>query len=296
VKPAPRAAAAALITATAAAAVLLPFSVPALASPVPPTPNPSLIRTWTNTNPATRNVVDIVISRSGRGIAVDGFGACSPTLCQWGNIPGTLFGTTVSSVTGNSFEAKWNFGFSRTVLLGTLNLRGKLPALTVQEFTTFTDHSGRADFTVTETFRPGRPIKPTRLGTAAVNYPLGDSVTPVNALLGVWINTSPAGGNIREIILARTGGTLVVSAFGNCTPTLCPFGKIEGITFGTSISSASGRTFLAPYVFSFAKKLVDGTVNANATLLTVQTYTEFTDHSGRSNYVQTDTFRRARRA
>jgi len=37
--------------------------------------------------------------------------------------------------------------------------------------------------------------------------------------------------------------------------------------------------FLAPYVFSFAKKLVDGTVNAKGTLLTVHTYTEFTNHS-----------------
>jgi hypothetical protein len=292
VKLAPRAAMAALITTTAAVAALLPFSVPALASPVPPAPNPGLIRTWANTNPATRNVVDIVISRSGNGIAVDGFGACSPTPCQWGNLPGKLFGTRVSSVTGNSFEANWNFGFARTVLLGTLNLREKLPTLTVQEFTTFTDHSGRANFTVIETFHPGKRIRPTRLGTAAANYPLGDSVIPVNALLGVWINTSPTGGNIRKIVLTRTGGTLVVSAFGNCVPTLCVWGKVKGITFGTSISSVSGRVFLATYVFSFAKKLVDGTVNAKGTLLTVQTYTEFTDHSGRSNYLYIDTFRR----
>ena len=53
--------------------------------------------------------MDIVISRSRNGIAVDGFGACSPTPCQWGNIPGTLFGTSVSSATGNSFEANWRF-------------------------------------------------------------------------------------------------------------------------------------------------------------------------------------------
>jgi hypothetical protein len=292
VKLAPRGVIAALITTTAAVAALLPFSVPALASPVPPVPNPGLIRTWVNTNPATRNVVEIVISRSRNAIAVDGFGACSPTPCEWGNIPGTLFGASVRSVTGNSFEANWNFGFARTVVLGTLNLRQKLPTLTVQEFTTFTDHSGRANFAVTETFHPGKGVKPARLGTAAANYPAGDSVRPVNALLGVWINTSPSGGGIRKIVLARTGGTLVVSAFGNCVPTLCVWGKIKGITFGTGISSVSGRVFLAPYVFSFAKKLVDGTVNARGTLLTIHTYTEFTDHSGRSNYLHVDTFRR----
>jgi hypothetical protein len=112
-------------------------------------------------------------------------------------------------------------------------------------------------------------------------------------LLGTWVNTSPASPSIRKIIIGRNpAGTLSVSAFGACTPTLCAWGKITGITFGTSISSASGRTFLAPYQFGFASKLADGALNAAGTVLTVQTYTEFTDGSGRSNYVSTDTFTR----
>lgn len=295
-KLAPRAVIAALITTTAVAAALLSSSVPALASPTPPAPSPALFGTWANTNPATNNVRDIVVTPSGNGIKVDGFGACEPASCEWGNIPGTVFGVSVSSPAGKSFEANWNFGFSRTVLLAT-ETRAKfipIPVLTVQEFTTFTDHSGRADFTVTETFvRAGTPISPTRNGTAAANYPLGASVSPALSLLGVWINTSPTGGNIRRIIITLgPGGRLAVRAFGNCVPTLCVWGKVTGITFGTGISSLTGRVFLAPYKFSFANKLVDGTVNATGTRLTVQTCTEFTDHSGRSNYVATDTFAR----
>jgi len=112
-------------------------------------------------------------------------------------------------------------------------------------------------------------------------------------LLGTWVNTSPASPSIRKIVIGRNpAGTLSVSAFGACVPTLCAWGKITGITFGTAISSASGRTFLAPYQFGFAKKLADGALNATGTVLTVQTYTEFTDGSGRSNYVSTDTFTR----
>jgi hypothetical protein len=88
------------------------------------------------------------------------------------------------------------------------------------------------------------------------------------------------------------GGRLAVRAFGNCVPAQCAWGKVTGITFGTSISALTGRVFLAPYKFGFANKLVDGTVNAAGTRLTVQAYTEFTDHSGRSNYVSTDTFAR----
>jgi hypothetical protein len=295
VKLAPRAAIAALITTTAVAAALLSSSVPALASPTPPGPNPVLFGTWANTNPATSNVVDIVVSPSGNGIMVDGFGACTPTPCQWGNIPGTVFGANVSSPTGSSFEANWNFGFSRTVLLATVTRVLFVPVLTVQEFTTFTDHSGRSNFEVTETFvRTGKTISPTVNGTAAVGYPLGHSVSPAPGLLGTWFNTSPTGGNIRKIIISlNPNGTLAVRAFGNCVPTLCRWGQVTGITFGTSISSLTGGVFLAPYQFSFANKLVDGTVNAKGTQLTVQTYTEFTDNSGRSNYVSTDTFSRS---
>lgn len=289
----PRAAIAALITTGAVAVTLLSSAVPALASPTPPGPNPVLFGTWANTNPATNNVVDIVVSPNGNGIAVDGFGACSPTPCEWGNVPATVFGTNVSSPAGNSFEANWNFGFSRTVLLATVKPTLLGPVLTVQEFTTFTDNSGRSNYEVTETFVRGSSISPSRSGTPAVDYPLGNSVRPVLGLLGVWHNTSPTGGNIRKIVISlNPDGTLRVKAFGNCTPTLCQWGKVTGITFGTGISSKYGAVFLAPYQFGFANKLLDGRVNVFGTRLTVQTYTEFTDGSGRSNYVVTDTFTR----
>jgi hypothetical protein len=291
----PRAAIAALITTAAVAGTLLSSSGPALASTTPPAPSSALFGTWANANGGTRNVADIVVSPSGPGIKVDGYGACVPVKCQWGNVRGTVFGPNAGSPAGNSFEATWNFGFSRTVLLARLTHLGFLPVLVVQEFTTFTDHSGRANFEVTESFvRTGNFIFPTRIGTPSFNYPLGDSVRPSSALLGVWFNTSPAGGNIRKIIISRNlDGTLAVRAFGNCVPALCAWGRVTGITFGTSIGSLAGRTFLAPYqTFGFANKLVDGTVDVSGTRLTVQTYTEFTDHSGRSNYLSTDTFTR----
>jgi hypothetical protein len=293
VKRTPRAVIAAFIITAAAAAAQLPFSVPALASAVPPTPNPALSGTWANTNPATRSVVDIVIQGNRKGMEVDGFGACSPSPCQWGNVPGTVFGANVSSTTGSSFEANWNFGFAHTVLLGTLTERNRLRMLTVQEFTTFTDGSGRANYAGTETFVRTKPMTAARHGTAAAGYPLGDSVAPAPSLLGTWINTSAVSPGIRKIIIARNpAGTLSVSAFGACSPALCAWGKITGITFGASVSSAGGRTFLAPYQFGFATKLADGALSLTGKVLTVRTYTEFTDNSGRANYVMTDTFTR----
>ena len=99
-----------------------------------------------------------------------------------------------------------------------------------------------------------------------------------------------ATGNVRAVLLCNLGGVLLVRAYGYCPPVPCTWGAVTGITFGVSVSSTTGSTFLAPFTFAFAHKLLDGTVNAAGTRLTVQTWTEFTDHSGRSNYETTETF------
>jgi hypothetical protein len=243
-----------------------------------------------NTDHGTNNIVDLVVGTSAKAITVDGFGACTPSLCEWGKIDGTVFGPDVSTTTGTSFEAQWNFAFARTVLLATYSDPKKVPTLTVREFTTFTDDSSRANYTHTETFTKGRAVKVTKAGTSASDYPLGDSVSPVATLPAVWINTAATEG-VRAVILSRSdGGALQVHAYGSCSPVPCNWGTVTGITFGSSISATTGGNFLAPYTFGFAKKLVDGTVNAAGTLLTIHVWTEFTDHSGRANYMSTDTF------
>jgi len=290
-----RAATAALIS--SAAVALLASVIPAQAAtdrpatPVPPQASAALAGTWVNVNHATKSVVDIWVATSGKGITVDGFGSCVPTLCEWGRIPGTVFGPNVSAKIGTSFEAQWNFKFARTVLLATYSTPRKVPTLTVQEFTTFTDGSGRFNYTSTETFTKGKPVKPTKNGVSASNYPLGSPVGPAPSLPAIWINTA-ATGNVRAVILSIGSGSglLQVHAYGFCSPVPCNWGTVTGITFGPSVTTATGRTFLAPYTFSFARALLDGTVNAAGTRLTVQTWTEFTDHSGRSNYETTETF------
>jgi hypothetical protein len=291
-----RAATAALIS--SAAVALLTSVIPAQAAtdrpatPVPPVPSSALAGTWVNTNHATKSIVDIWVATNGfKGITVDGFGSCVPTLCEWGKIPGTVFGPNVSAKVGTSFEAQWNFKFARTVLLATYSTPRKVPTLTVQEFTTFTDGSGRFNYTGTETFTKGKPVKPTKNGVSASNYPLGSPAGPASSLPAIWINTA-ATGNVRAVILSIGSGSglLQVHAYGFCSPVPCNWGTVTGITFGPSVTATTLRTFLAPYTFSFARKLLDGTVNTTGTRLTVQTWTEFTDHSGRSNYETTETF------
>jgi hypothetical protein len=283
-------------TVVTAAAVLLTSLLPAQAAtagpgtPVPPSASAVLAGTWVNANHATNSVVDLVVAISHKGITVDGFGACSPERCEWGRIAGTVFGADVSAKTGTSFAAQWNFAFAHTVLLASYSAPKKVPTLTVRELTTFTDDSSRANYTVTETFTKGRAVKVTKSGTSASDYPVGDPVTAAASLPAVWINTA-ATGNLRAVILSRgSGGVLRVHAYGYCSPDPCNWGTVTGITFGSSVNATTGGTFLAPYTFGFANKLLDGTVNAAGTKLTVGVWTEFTDASNRSNYLTTETF------
>jgi hypothetical protein len=198
-----RAVTAALIGSAAAVLLTLPAAQAATATPVPPPPSAALAGTWVNTNHATTNIVDLVVSTSAKGIAVDGFGACSPTPCQWGRIAGTVFGPDVSATAGTAFAAQWNFGFARTVLLAVYSAPKRVPTLTVTEFTTFTDGSHRSNYTADETFTKGKPVKETTTGTAAQDYLLGDSMTPVASLPAIWINTA-ASGNVRAALTVRT--------------------------------------------------------------------------------------------
>jgi hypothetical protein len=113
----------------------------------------------------------------------------------------------------------------------------------------------------------------------------------VPALPAIWINVA-ATGNVRAVILSLgpSSGLLMVHAYGFCSPVPCNWGTVTGITFAPNVVAKSARTFLAPYTFGFAKKLLEGTVNPAGTRLTLEAWTEFTDRSGRSNYVTTESF------
>jgi hypothetical protein len=84
-------------------------------------------------------------------------------------------------------------------------------------------------------------------------------------------------------------GALQVHAFGDCSPVPCDWGTVAGVTFGASVGAKTGATFLAPYTFSFARKLLEGSVNAAGTRLAVRTWTDFTDNSNRASYETTET-------
>lgn len=118
---------------------LLGLGGPLVATSASPGP---LIGTWVNCDHATRNMVRVMINANGNAITVHGFGACSPTPCDWGQVNGIVYADNVASTPAVAFSAIYTFSFKTTTLVGHL-LNG---ALFVQALDHFTDNSGRADY------------------------------------------------------------------------------------------------------------------------------------------------------
>lgn len=266
------------------------------ATPVPPNASSALLGTWVNTNPSSNSVKQVVISPSRLGnVIVDAFGACSPSYCEWGKVPAVVYGTTVSSTTGAMFQTNQRFlngtsEWSRTTLLGRvvrteLGLRLKLRELTV-----FEDGSGRKNYEVDETFALGKGQAPAISGHSVAGYRLGDRPALNAGALGVWVNPSATGG-LAKVVIGGTAAAPIVHGFGQCSPTPCDWGRVRGITYGAAISSTVGNNVLAPYTFGFKKAQLAITFHhpvKGADTLTVTSYNEFTDGSGRSNYAKTE--------
>ena len=114
---------------------------PAIVSPAP------LVKTWTNVNHATNDIVKIVISMSGMSFKVDVFGACVPNPCSWGTVAAIPYAANVSSSPAVAFSAHYSFSFAQVILVG--HLLGK--EMILETFTQFTDGSGRSNLYTTDT-------------------------------------------------------------------------------------------------------------------------------------------------
>lgn len=101
-----------------------------------------LLGTWVNCDHATRGLVRLMIAVKGHEITVHGFGACSPTPCDWGQIDGKIYADSVADTPAVGFTANYAFDFKQTTIVGHL-YEG---ALFVETFDHFTDQSGRADY------------------------------------------------------------------------------------------------------------------------------------------------------
>jgi hypothetical protein len=112
----------------------------------------ALVGTWNACDAATRSLVRVVIAASGSAITVHAFGACTPTPCDWGSVPGHAYAANVRSTAAVAFTAQYKFSFKTVIVTGVLD-NG---SLIVETFNHFTDNSGRSDYYTKGYFCKGR--------------------------------------------------------------------------------------------------------------------------------------------
>ncbi len=97
---------------------------------------------WVNTDTATRGIVRLVFTQSGANYIAQGFGACSPTPCDFGVTTFNLLGYNVSDTNPNWGVAVWDSGFKTEYLVA--HREGEL--LVVESYNVFKDGSGRSNY------------------------------------------------------------------------------------------------------------------------------------------------------
>jgi len=116
----------------------------------------------------------------------------------------------------------------------------------------------------------------------------------VNDFVGQWTNQNADTDGVTRVAITRSGATLRFNVFGRCHPTDCDWGTANATAFAPSAGGNvmnDANVAMATFNQSFARKTVIlRIVGAN---LTYEVLTEFTDGSGRANYVERGRLQRA---
>jgi hypothetical protein len=111
-------------------------------------------------------------------------------------------------------------------------------------------------------------------------------VSPAS-LVGTWTNVDHATRDLVKVVIAARGSAITVDAFGACSPTPCNWGVVAGLAYASNVSAIPAIAFSAQYTFSFSHVILIGHLVGKELL--VESFTQFTDGSGRSNLYTADT-------
>lgn len=103
-----------------------------------------------------------------------------------------------------------------------------------------------------------------------------------NPVVGTWLNTDPHTRDIVKIVVAVKGTEITVHTWGACTPTPCDWNVVPGMVYANAVDSHVAVGFTATYKFGFSQVIMVAHIEGNQ--LIVETFTHFTDNSGRSDY------------
>ena len=109
-----------------------------------------------------------------------------------------------------------------------------------------------------------------------------------SGLVGNWVNTDKATRGIFRLVLTDVNGTLMVRAFGACSPEPFDWGEVTTSIYSLGVDSQQAVGFKASYDFHFMETMLAAYLNKR--ILVVDSYNTFKDQSGRPRYFWRDHF------
>lgn len=116
--------------------------------------------------------------------------------------------------------------------------------------------------------------------------PKGEIKVVPAPLLGTWVNVDHQTRDLVRLVIAAKGNEITLHAFGACHPNPCDWQIVDGRVYADSVANAPAVAFTAQYNFGFAEVSMTGQLFKG--VLFVETYTHFTDQSGRADYFALD--------
>jgi hypothetical protein len=121
----------------------------------------------------------------------------------------------------------------------------------------------------------------------AEHLPANPALVSATPLVGTWTNVDHSTSDLVKVVITGAGASIKVNPYGACSPTPCNWGAEPAIAYAVNVSSTPAVGFTTTFKFSFAVVVVTGHLQGKQ--LIVETFTEFTDGSGRSNYYSSNT-------
>jgi hypothetical protein len=133
------------------------------------------------------------------------------------------------------------------------------------------------------------------LGVCAVAFAGLAVATPAHAsdaqFQGHWFNTNPGSADLVRITIGGSPDSLLVDPFGACSPSACEWGFHPLTTYGNNVSDPDHHSGTAVYDQGFAQRIITFQL-LSPSLMSVDTYSLFTDGSGRQNYHTHELFKK----
>jgi hypothetical protein len=126
----------------------------------------------------------------------------------------------------------------------------------------------------------------------------GGLVSSANAVpqdfVGTWVNTNQNTGGITRLVVTPSGSALRIQVFGKCHPTDCDWGTTTLLTYGRTVQDSDHIGATATYNKGFSNTFLTFLLGGSGrTQINLQSFTQFTDNSGRQNYFAQEIFRKA---